>query len=105
MNKAKLCTLLGFAQKSNNLIAGQALVYKSLGKKYIGVVLIGTNISEQSGEKIKWKCRRLNIPIVTALTTEELSQAIGKHNRTVIALTNPNFSQSIVDLISDMGTK
>lgn len=105
MNKAKLCTLLGFAQKSNNLISGQELVYKSLGKKYIGVVLIGANISEQSGEKITWKCRRLNIPIVTTLTTEELSQAIGKHNRTVIALTDSNFSQSIVDLISDMGTK
>ncbi len=95
--------MLGFAQKSGNLLAGNELVAKNLDNYRVKLVLIGSDVSDKSIVKITNKCLRLNIPFYRNMTVDQLSQAIGKHNRTVIGVLDDGFAERIIDLIGDIG--
>ncbi len=99
MNKDKIKTMLGFASKSGNIITGNDFVHQSLGKKSVYLVLLGSDASKSNLEKIEKKCFRLNIPIASPLTTDEMSRAVGKNNRTVIGIVDEQFARRIYALI------
>ncbi len=99
----KLKTLLGFAQKSKNLVAGNEIVSKQLDKGEVKLIFIGSDVSPKSVKNLKNKCVRLNVPYYELLTTAEQSQAIGKVNRTVIGVIDNGFAINIINLISDAG--
>lgn len=101
LNKIK--TLLGFAQKSNNLLSGNEIVAKQLAKGTVKLVLIATDVSPKSVLNLKNKCLRLNVPVYQIMSAAQQSQAIGKMNRTVIGVLDERFAMKIIDLISDMG--
>ncbi len=101
--KNKIVTMLGFAQKSGNLLAGNEIVLKSLDRNRLKLVLIGSDVSEKSVVKIKNRCLRLKVPFYSGLSVAQLSQAIGKHNRTVIGVLDDGFAKRIIELIGDIG--
>ncbi len=103
MTTSKILTMLGFAQKSGNLLAGNEIVAKNLDNHRIKLVLIGSDVSEKSIVKITNKCLRLNVPFYSSMTVAQLSQAIGKNNRTVIGVLDDGFAKRIIDLIGDIG--
>ncbi len=105
MSMAKIKTLLGFAQKSNNLSAGNEIVSKLLDGGAVKLILIGSDVSAKSVKNLKYKCLRLNIPVYEIMTTAQQSKAIGKRNRTVIGITDSGFAAQIINLISDMSTR
>ncbi len=102
MSRAKIITLLGFASKSGNLLTGQENVLKSLGKKQIYLVFCGGDVAIGSKEKIIKKTQRLNVPLCSDFTVEQLSQAIGKVNRTVVAITERQFAQKMIALMAEL---
>ncbi len=99
----KLATLLGFAQKSNNIVAGNEMVSKAIDKGTVKMVLIGTDVSAKSVKNLKNKCDRLNVPYYEILTIFAQSRAIGKSNRTVIGIIDDGFATNIINLISEAG--
>ncbi|MCK8058802.1 MULTISPECIES: ribosomal L7Ae/L30e/S12e/Gadd45 family protein [unclassified Fusibacter] len=101
--KTKVLTLLGFAQKSGNVVSGSEIVVKTIDKGKVRLVFVGKDAAEGTTKKIILRCQRLNIPFYSELTVDELSGAIGKHNRTVVAITDKGFATQILSLISDMG--
>ncbi len=105
MSLDKITTLLGFAQKSNNLLSGNELVSRQLTRADIKLVLIATDVSPKSVEKLKKKCLSLNIPVYQILTAAQQSQAIGKANRMVIGVLDERFASKMIDLISDMASR
>ncbi len=103
MLKNKLTALLGFAQKSNNVVAGNEIVSKAIDKGDVKLVFIGADVSPKSVKNLKNKCMRLNVPYYEILTIFAQSQAIGKSNRTVIGILDDGFATNIINLISDAG--
>ncbi len=103
MLKTKLMTMLGFAKKSNNLVAGNEIVSKAIDKGEVKLIFIGSDVSQKSVKNLKNKCNRLNVPYYEILTIVEQSRAIGKLNRTVIGITDNGFAMNIINLISDAG--
>ncbi len=103
MLKSKITALLGFAQKSNNLLAGNEIVAKAIDRAEVKLVFIGTDVSAKSVKNLKNKCMRLNVPYYEILTIAEQSRAIGKSNRTVIGVLDNGFAINIINLISDAG--
>ncbi len=103
MSIDKIKTLLGFAQKSHNLLSGNELVARQVDKGIVKLVLIGTDVSPNSVKNLKNKCVRLNVPLYQIMSVAVQSQAIGKPNRTVIGVLDARFAADISNLISDMG--
>lgn len=100
----QLSTLLGFAQKSGNLVAGNEIVLQRIDQNKVKLVFVGTDASDASLKKIILRCERLNIPCYRILTVETMSYSIGKHNRTVIGITDSGFANRMVEVISDMNS-
>ncbi len=99
----KLITLLGFAQKSGNLVSGIEQVLKSIDSGKVRICFLGNDVAEGTKKKVLSKCQHHRVVIYECLTTDELSQAIGKDNRTVIGITDAGFANSIGALLKEMG--
>lgn len=100
----KLTTMLGFAQKSGNLVSGTEQVLKSIESGKVKLCLLGNDVAEGTRKKVLAKCQHYKIPCYEILSTEAMSQAIGKENRTVIGITDKRFTASIVTLLNATGS-
>ncbi len=96
--KNKALTLLGFAQKSGNLVSGTEQVLKSIESKKTLVCLVGKDVAEGTMKKVLAKCQHYKIPCIALFTVDELSIAIGKVNRTVLGITDKHFADSVLAL-------
>ncbi|MBN2795885.1 MAG: ribosomal L7Ae/L30e/S12e/Gadd45 family protein [Clostridia bacterium] len=91
----KLLTMLGFAQKSGNLVSGENTVELYLPKRKISLVIITTDASENTRERFVSMAERYQVPYIIWGDREILSHAIGKYNRAVYGVTNKKFSREI----------
>lgn len=101
--KAKVLTMIGFAQKSGNCVSGIEQVLKSIEAGKTQVCFLGNDVAEGTQKKILSKCQHYHVPCYAIFTTTELTHAIGKENRTVVGITNKGFVNSIKTLLKEMG--
>jgi hypothetical protein len=95
MNR-KVLSLLSLCQRSGNLSTGESVVEQIIQKKKAFLVLIPKDASDNTKKKFTNKCKYYNIPLVIISTKEELSNAIGKYNRSSFAVCSESFAQSIL---------
>ncbi len=98
----KLLTMLGFAQKSGNLLSGENTVELYLPKSKISLVIITDDASDNTKDKFITLAEYNKVPCITFGTKELLSQAIGKTNRAVLGVTNKKFSREIKKIYDDI---
>jgi ribosomal protein L7Ae-like RNA K-turn-binding protein len=94
----KLLTMLGFAQKSGNLVTGENTVEMYLPRKKISLVIITTDASENTRQRFISMSERFQVPYIIWGDREILSHAIGKYNRAVYGVTNKKFSREILKI-------
>jgi len=99
--KSKILTLIGFAQKSGKAISGNEMVQAELKKDKVAIVFIGSDISPKSSKKVLSLCETHHVKHYTFFSVEELSQAIGKSDRTVVGIKRSELSQAIEKHISE----
>lgn len=96
MNNDKILTMLGFAKKANQLVAGDSNVKDSLFKKNNLCLII---LSEDSSENRKnyWQTIANNnqIPFRIALNKAEIGNAIGMSPRGIIGIKNREMAKQI----------
>jgi len=103
--KDKIFTMLGFAQKSGNLVTGENTVEIYLKKGKVSLLIISEDASENTKKKFTNMCNSLGIQCVIFGTREELSISIGKFNRPVLGIVNKKFSRRIKELIDEINEK
>lgn len=91
----KLLNMLGFAQKSGNLVSGENTVEMYLPKKKVSLLIIAGDASENTKSKFEQLALRYNVPFIIWGDREILSHAIGKYNRAVYGVMNKKFSREI----------
>jgi len=91
----KILTLLGFAQKSGNLVSGENTVDLYLPKRKVSLVIITEDASNNTRERFVQLANRYEVPYIIWGDREILSHAIGKINRAVYGVTNKKFSREI----------
>lgn len=96
-NKQKSLNLLGLAQRSGNLISGEALVLNAIRSQEAKVIVLASDASGNTVKQFLNKCEHYRIPVLTDFSREDLSKAIGKI-RTVVAITDGGFAQSLQKL-------
>ncbi len=94
MVNKNVINLLGLASRSKNVVCGE-LVLNAIRSGSAKLVIIAENASDNTRKKFVDKCTYYKIPYVFMESSEEMSHAIGKQNRMVLAITNKGFAEKI----------
>ena len=94
--RSKLASYMGFAVKSRNLLMGFNTCVLAMNKRRIKLLIIATDISENSGKKILKEANKHQVPYRVYGTSDELSQMAGTGGRSIFGITDDNFAKVIL---------
>lgn len=92
----KIKNLLTLAAKSGNLVSGDGTCINYLKKDAVRLVILAEDASENTKKKFEDKTSYRNIPIRYYGNKEQLGTTIGKSSRTIIAIIDKGFAESIL---------
>ncbi|MDS1029077.1 ribosomal L7Ae/L30e/S12e/Gadd45 family protein [Bacillota bacterium LX-D] len=101
MKMQRIKNLLGFAQKSGNLISGDNTCRAKIKK--CKLIILAENCSEDNFKYYSYQCAKQDIPILQILSKDEIGMAIGKSPRTVVGIIDANFAKQIIQIIAGEG--
>lgn len=94
----KIATMLGFAMRAGNIDVGEVMCKKGLQTGKISLLLIASDISQETGERMRSLCKEVEVKYIDTYGRTELSEVIGKGNKTLIGVTSKKFSREIITL-------
>ena len=94
----KLLSMLSLAQRAGKILTGSDTVEEAIKKGDALFVIIAENASENTKKKFKNKCDYYKVSYTIKGKSEEISKAIGKENRNVVAICDENFANRIHEL-------
>lgn len=97
----KIFSFLGLAQRSGNLVTGEDTCESYIKKNNLKLVIIAKNASDNTKKKFKDMSSHRGIRFVIYGDRDELSQAVGKYNRTVYGIKDEGFANKLFLLIKE----
>lgn len=97
-----MVSLLSLCQRAGKLISGEDSVLAYIQSGEAELVIIAEDASENTRYKFLNKTQYYKKNAVVVGNREELSQAIGKFNRTVFAIVDKNFAERIFKELKTM---
>ena len=91
MSDKRVLGLLGLAARAGGLVDGSERVINAFNKNPHMIVFLATDAGENIQKKIRNKAAYYHAELNEMFTSSELSKAIGKEKRTVIAVTDKRF--------------
>jgi len=95
MNKDQVLNLLGLCQKAQKLVSGESFSLEKIKGKAAKLVFLASDAGVNTNKRVRDKSLFYNVEVIDSFTTEELSRAIGKNNRKVIAITDKRFAEQM----------
>ena len=94
-NKDRVLSMLGLATRSRNVVSGGFATEEAVksGKAYL--VIIAEDASDNTRKKYSNMCRFYEVPYEYYIVKEILGHAIGKEERSCLAVTDKGFADSI----------
>ncbi len=93
MNKAY--SMIGLANKAGKLVSGEDAVRNSIRSGKSKLVILAEDASDNTKKRFNNSAAFYKIALMTWGLKEELGNCIGKSERSVIGITDDNFSKSI----------
>jgi len=90
-----ILNFLGLMNRAGALTTGTEIVLNGVRSGKVKMVLIDDAVSDNTFKKITDKCKFYNVSYIRAETGIDLGLAIGKSNRKVIGITDPNFVKAL----------
>ncbi|MGM0495032.1 MAG: YlxQ-related RNA-binding protein [Bacillota bacterium] len=97
--KTKILSLIGLCQRANRLVSGENFALEKIKNNKAKLIFLASDAGKNTTKRIKDKANFYNIFVIEDFSTEELSNAIGKINRKVVAITDKGFAKKIMDLL------
>ncbi|HIU65007.1 MAG TPA: ribosomal L7Ae/L30e/S12e/Gadd45 family protein [Candidatus Avacidaminococcus intestinavium] len=91
----KLGFALGLAQKAGKVASGDYAVKAAIKSGKVRLLLIAEDAAENSKKDLKYLADVYKVRVKEALTRVELGLAIGKAQRTALAIVDSNFAEMI----------
>ncbi len=88
-------SMMGLCQKAGKLKSGAFSVEEAVKGRKAKLVIIATDASERTIKTYKDMCSYYETPLICFSTKAEISKAIGKQNRTAIAIMDEHFADEI----------
>lgn len=101
MNGEKLYNFLGICKKAGQLASGAFQTEEAIQKKKALLVLIPEDASDNTKKKFQDKCAFYQIPIYLVGEKEKYGKALGKEERTSIAVLEAGFAKKILAYLSE----
>ena len=105
MKKSKLESYMGFCSKSGNLIAGTNKVIDAMNRRKARLIIIASDISENTKEKIIHVAQKNKIQFRIYGQSEELAHYTGKFGAGGFAVTDDNFKKVISEAMDNESEK
>ena len=99
MNQNKALGLIGISAKAGKVAFGTEQVVEGIEKDKIKLVIIAEDASDRTKEHFTNLAKRHNVKLAIYQTIENLSKAIGKQNKAVIAIKDKNLGEEIYKII------
>lgn len=99
--KNNVYNMLGLAMRARQLVSGEGTVLQAIQKRQVSLVILAGDASERTTKKFQDKCKTYHIPLRSFGTQPSLGRAIGKPTRTVLGITDSNFSKRIVEMLEE----
>lgn len=95
----KLVGMLGFARRAGKVVYGFDAVLKDITAGKTKVVVLSSDASPRTSEKIKGACYNFRMKLVVLpITKEQLGRAIGRDDIAVAAVYDRSFAERILEL-------
>ena len=95
----RLLSLLGIAQKAGKIVSGGFLCEKAIKSREAKLVIIAEDAQKNTVSPIRNKCTFYHIPVSFYGVKETLGHAIGKQERSCVAVTDQGLADSITKLL------
>lgn len=95
MNKAY--SMISLANKAGKLVTGEDAVRNSIRSGKLKLTVVAEDASDNTKKRFSNSAAFYNIPYVTWGLKEELGKCIGKSERSVLGITDENFSKSLME--------
>ncbi len=103
MNKAY--SMVSLANKAGKLVTGEDAVRNSIRNGKVKLVIVAEDASDNTKKRFSNSTAFYNIPFVTWGLKEMLGSCIGKSERSVLGITDENFSKGLKEKLMAEGTK
>lgn len=87
---------IGLAMRARKVIVGTNFTVETVRKGRAKVVILANDASANTKKLIYDKCQSYNVEVIENISSNELSDAIGKKNIKVICLIDEGFSNLIL---------
>jgi Ribosomal protein HS6-type (S12/L30/L7a) len=95
MNRARLLSLLGFAQKAGKIVSGEVAVEHAVRAGKARLVLVAVDASDNTRKSYRDLAAYYRIAYYEVLSKDEFGHATGKPSRAALAVTDPGFGKAI----------
>ena len=100
MTSTQLTSLFSLCQKAGRLASGEVACEKLLQSQKAALVLVCEDASDNTKKKFCNKSFFYGVPFYIKLEKNELSRAIGKENRAVVAVDDQSFAERLIAILS-----
>lgn len=88
------------AYRAQKCILGEEKIIQSIRKGQARLLLIAEDCGPSTMKKVTDKCKTYEVEFLKVDSREVLGQAIGKHQKSLILITDSGFSKKIKSLLS-----
>ena len=92
--------MIGMAKKAGKTAEGEYLCEDAVRREKSKLIIIATDISEKSRERIVNSCKFHKIDYIDYSDSENLGRITGNEKRVVVSINDEGFAKAIVDKIS-----
>ena len=87
---------LGLAQKAGKTASGDFAVRSAIKNGQVKLLLLAADSAENSKKDLVYMCQDYHVPFIEVLDRQRLGSAIGKAQRTAVAIIDNNFVKMIL---------
>jgi len=85
--------------RANRLISGEEMSLDKIKSQKARLVFLASDAGFNTSKRVSDKANTYQVQIIKDFTSDELSKAIGKSNRMVIAIQDAGFAKKIISLL------
>lgn len=97
----KIATMLGFASKAGQLVAGSATVAAAIKKHQVYLVICAGDLAVRTVKNFQSLCQLNQIKFYRYSTRSEIGHWIGRPDRGVIGVVSKQFTSTISSLLDE----
>jgi ribosomal protein L7Ae-like RNA K-turn-binding protein len=95
MSQNRTLSQLGLCRRAGKMQTGEEPAMYAIMDRSAKLIIISTDISEQTLKKITDKCKTYQVPYVQLFDRYEIGSAVGHAARVVVAITDEGFATMI----------